>query len=90
MSEELQEPFLKFLESGVARGGFETDDALAAVLPLMKQTLAAHKSGFVAPLDGLQEIILTEQGALAFPAGKETAPKKDPAHRNARKQRCQP
>src|SRR5436190_8310485 len=79
MSEEPQGPFLKFLDAGQARGGFETDDTLAAVLPLMKQTLAAHKTGFVAPLEGLQEIILTEQSALAFPAGKEMAAKKNSA-----------
>src|SRR5215471_13831448 len=77
MSEELQGPFLKFLESGVARGGFETDDALAALLPLMKQTLAAHKAGFVAPLDGIQELVLTEQGFLAFPPGKERSAQKN-------------
>ena len=44
MSETAQPAFLKFLEEGAARGGFETDDALAALLPLMKQTLAAHQA----------------------------------------------
>jgi len=30
-------PFLKFLDAGVSKGGFETDDVLSALLPLMKQ-----------------------------------------------------
>ena len=49
MSEANQPPFLKFLAAGVANGGFETDDTLAALLPLMKQVLAAHEAGLVAP-----------------------------------------
>ena len=42
MSEQNQPAFLQFLEAGVAKGGFETDDVLAALLPLMKQVLSAH------------------------------------------------
>src|SRR5437763_2456183 len=42
----------------MGRGGFETDDALAALLPLMKQTLAAHQAGLVAPLDGIKDLFL--------------------------------
>ena len=34
MSAAARPAFLNFLEAGVARGGFETDDVLAAVLPL--------------------------------------------------------
>ena len=41
MSEAAETPFLKFLHSGIERGGFETDDVLASVLPLMRQTLRA-------------------------------------------------
>ena len=52
----------KFLEAGVAKGGFETDDVLAALLPLMKQVLAAHEAGLVAPLDGIQDLVVTEPG----------------------------
>ena len=48
MSDQNQVPFIKFLEAGVAKGGFETDDALSALLPLMKQVLAAHTAGMVA------------------------------------------
>lgn len=36
--------------------GFTTEDVLVAFLPLMKQVIATHESGFVAPLDGLQNL----------------------------------
>jgi hypothetical protein len=49
VSESNQTPFLDFLEAGVGRGGFETDDVLAALLPLMKQVLAAHDAGLRVP-----------------------------------------
>ncbi|HWH68742.1 MAG TPA: DUF4011 domain-containing protein, partial [Candidatus Sulfotelmatobacter sp.] len=70
MSETVQPPFLQFLERGEAHGGFETDDVLGALLPLMKQVLAAHKAGSVAPLAGLQDLLLTEQGCLQFNPAK--------------------
>ena len=51
MSDLIQPPFLKFLETDAAKGGLETDDVLAALLPLMKQVLAgishAHKAGII-------------------------------------------
>jgi hypothetical protein len=59
----VEAPFLKFLEAGLARDGFETDDVLAALLPLMKQVSAAHEAGLVAPLDGIQDLIVS-RGAL--------------------------
>jgi len=70
VSEPIETPFLKFLESGITRGGFETDDVLAAILPLMKQVLAAHQAGLMAPLDGLQDLTLTEPGCLMFSPAK--------------------
>jgi predicted DNA-binding WGR domain protein len=72
-------PFLKFLEAGVARGGFETDDVLAALLPLMKQVLGAHEAGLVAPLQGVQDLFVTEQGQLMFVPAKVSSPEKNPA-----------
>lgn len=77
MSEIAPPPFLKFLEAGVAKGGFETDDVLAAILPLMKQVLAAHEAGLVAPLDGIQELTLTEAGQLLFAPTKVNSPEKN-------------
>ncbi|HYG36375.1 MAG TPA: DNA helicase, partial [Clostridia bacterium] len=72
-----ESPFLKFLEAGIARGGFETDDVLAALLPLMKQVLAAHEAGLVAPLDGIQDLLLAEQGYLMFAPAKVSSPEKN-------------
>ena len=77
MSELNQAPFLKFLESGVAKGGFETDDLLAALLPLMKQVVAAHEAGLVAPLDGIQDLVVTENGHLMFAPAKVNPPEKN-------------
>ncbi len=77
MSEAIEPPFLKFLESGVAKGGFETDDVLAALLPLMKQVLAVHAAGQVAPLNGIQDLMIAEQGHLAFDPAKAVAPERN-------------
>ena len=77
MSELNQPPFLKFLEAGVAKGGFEADDVLAAVVPLMKQVLAAHEAGLVAPLNGIQDLIVTEAGHLMFAPSKVNSPEKN-------------
>ncbi|HEU0037643.1 MAG TPA: DUF4011 domain-containing protein, partial [Verrucomicrobiae bacterium] len=77
MSDVTQPPFLKFLESGIARGGFETDDTLAALLPLMKQVRAAHQAGLIAPLEGIQDLLITEQGALMFAPTKVESPQKN-------------
>jgi len=77
VSEANQPAFLKFLESGVERGGFETDDALAALLPLMKQVRAAQQAGFVAPLQGIQDLLVTDQGFLKFAPARVASPQKN-------------
>ncbi len=77
MSELSQPPFLKLLEAGVAKGGFETDDVLATLLPLMKQVLAAHEAGLVAPLNGIQDLSVTEAGHLMFVPAKVNSPEKN-------------
>src|SRR4026208_1492147 len=69
--------FLKFLEAGTEKGGFETDDVLSALLPLMKQAHAAHEAGLVAPLDGLMHLSVSEQGHLMFDPAKATVPQKN-------------
>ena len=63
--------FAKFLSQGIERGGFETADVLAAVLPLMREVLAIHESGDVAPLRGVSAIRVHEDRALglASPVG---------------------
>jgi predicted DNA-binding WGR domain protein len=77
VSELVEEPFLKFLDAGVEKGGFETDDALAALLPLMKQVHATHQAGQVAPLDGINHLTLAERGFLTFAADQAIPPKKN-------------
>src|SRR6267142_2275457 len=72
-----EEPFLKFLDAGVEQGGFETDDALAALLPLMKQVHAVHQAARVVPLAGKKHLTLTEQGHLTFAADQAVPPKKN-------------
>lgn len=59
-------PFLTLLQTGLDRGGFETDDALAVLLPLFRQVATAHENGLVAPLCGVQSLQLTQDGALAI------------------------
>ncbi len=51
-----------------------TEDALAATLPLMRQTLELHDQGLVAPLDGV-EAIGSLRGRLYFGPGKAMKPK---------------
>jgi predicted DNA-binding WGR domain protein len=72
-----QPPFLTFLRDGIDRGGFETDDVLAAVLPLMRQALGVHATGQVAPLDGMSALALNEERQLHFAPHKARA-----AHKN--------
>ncbi len=83
MTEPIEPPFLKFLEEGVARGGFETDDVLSALVPLMKQTLAAHRAGLVAPLNGITDLTLTADGHLMFDPVKAGPPQKNAARVDA-------
>jgi hypothetical protein len=79
MSEVSQPPFLQALEAAVAKGGFETDDALSFLLPLMKQVRSAHGAGLVAPLDGISDLLVTEQGHLMFAPAKVSSPEKNTA-----------
>ncbi len=79
MSAAGDHPFLKFLQHGSDRGGFETDDALAAVLPLMQQVLATHGEGRVAPLRGIESLRVEEPGQLGFDPAKVQPPQRNPA-----------
>lgn len=73
MSEPLQqERFHDLLASGEEGGGFSTDDVLAAVLPLMYQTLQAHQRGMVAPLQGIEHLVV-QHGELRL-LGTEAIP----------------
>src|SRR6266576_355620 len=56
-------PFLQLLQRGEGVG-FQTDDVLAAVLPLFRQVAAWHEQTLVAPLHGLATLVLDEPGVL--------------------------
>ncbi len=58
--------FTAFLTKGIERGGFETEDVLAAVMPLMREVAAMHEAGAVAPLRGLGAIRVIEARALGL------------------------
>jgi predicted DNA-binding WGR domain protein len=60
-----QTPFLALLHGGFERGGFETDDALAVLLPLFRQVANAHERGLVAPLRGTAHLLVAETGELS-------------------------
>ena len=47
-------PFLQLLRRGEGVG-FQTDDVLAAVIPLFRQVAAWHEQSLVAPLHGLAD-----------------------------------
>lgn len=60
-------PFNHFLTSVLARGGFETVDVLAAMLPLMREVQALHETNLVAPLRGVVAIVVREDRELGLP-----------------------
>jgi hypothetical protein len=79
MSATAKNSFLQFLEAGIARGGFETDDTLAVILPLMRQVAAAHEEGLVAPLNGVEQLRIDERGHLSFDPAGAMSPQRDRA-----------
>src|SRR4051812_12856754 len=46
--------FTDFLTKFLTADVVSTEDVLVSVLPLMREVLATHRAGFVAPLEGLQ------------------------------------
>lgn len=48
--------FARFLQDQLQQGGFATEDVLVGILPLIRETLACHQAGQVAPLDGLDAL----------------------------------
>src|SRR5262245_7839380 len=48
--------FRSFLHSRLSDGGFTTEDALSSFLPLARQVVAAHRSGLVCPLQGIERL----------------------------------
>ncbi len=67
-------PFHEVLLDRFSSGGFSTDDVLLAFLPLVRETLKAHDSGFVAPLEGLDDLEIND-GKIWFPEAKRLRPR---------------
>lgn len=67
-------PFTQFLHQGMERGGFLTDDVLAAVIPLMHEVAEIHHAGQVAPLRGLSSLVVHEGRSLGLSVLEGVAP----------------
>lgn len=65
--------FLEFLRDGFERGGFETEDVLAALLPLLQQVKEAHDLSLVAPFEGVADI-QADGTRLFFEENKRLSP----------------
>ncbi|HZN61939.1 MAG TPA: hypothetical protein VFC90_05990, partial [Planctomycetota bacterium] len=61
--------FLEFLRERIERGAISTEDTLASVLPLVRQTLDVHDAGRVAPFRGVEHLKV-EGFRLWFEAAK--------------------
>lgn len=66
--------FLDFFHDRQAAGGFSTEDALAAFLPLARQTIETHQRGEVAPLAGL-DALHVDEGRIWFAFDRALAPR---------------
>jgi predicted DNA-binding WGR domain protein len=69
--------FIDLIAKAGEQGGFETDDVLAIVLPLMRQVAEAHKTGHVAPLDGIAALQVPPDGHLAYDPSVVLSPRKN-------------
>ncbi|MCR9201664.1 MAG: hypothetical protein NXI04_23720, partial [Planctomycetaceae bacterium] len=62
--------FPEFLRSRLQQSGFATEDVLSCWLPLARQVIATHAAGQVAPLDGVQRLIV-QQDRLTYEQSAE-------------------
>lgn len=67
-------PFIRFLNEGIERGGFETDDVLTTVLPLFEAVMAAHQEGMVGGLRELRGLVVGPTGELQLDASQIAPP----------------
>ena len=72
-----QTPFLALLHRGFENGGFETDDALAVLLPLFRQIATAHERGLVAPLRGTGNLLVADNDELSIAPSAFFAPQRN-------------
>ena len=52
--------FQDFLLRRIDQEAVSTEDALASFLPLAREVIETHRAGFVAPLEGLQNLRVEE------------------------------
>lgn len=64
----------EFLIQETSKGVFSADDLLAVMLPLMQQTQKDHEAGFVAPLEGLNKLKVSNQHVY-FEESERLSPK---------------
>jgi predicted DNA-binding WGR domain protein len=69
--------FTDFLHHRLEGGGFTTEDALASLLPMIRQVVAAHRVGLVAPLQGVNGVNV-ENSRLWFEEAQLSKPKLEP------------
>jgi DNA polymerase III delta prime subunit len=67
-------PFPDYLVERLAAGGYTTEDALAAVLPLIRQVVGVHRAGLVAPLEGVNAVF-AESNRLWFEEARAGQPR---------------
>ena len=61
MNPENKITFIDFLKKGVANGGFQNEDIVAICTPLFQEVLTVHEQNKVAPLVGLNHILITNE-----------------------------
>lgn len=70
-------PFAEFLNRRLESGGFSTDEALTALLPLIRQAVEAHENAKVAPLDGVADLFVNGS-VVYFKEGRRGDPRLSP------------
>ena len=65
--------FYDFLRRRLDESGFASEDAAAALLPLVRQTIEAHAAGYVAPLGGV-DALQVESNRLWFEESRREPP----------------
>ena len=64
--------FQAFLADQIRRGGASTEDVLVSFIPLVRQVIATHELGDVAPLEGVEQIQV-DGAILGFPEPQSRA-----------------
>lgn len=70
--------FEQYLQQWVQEEAVSTEDVLAALLPLLREVIEAHRCGLVAPLEGLQDLNV-ETPRIWFEEAKRKPLRQNPA-----------